>query len=98
MNPEDFLAQANEASNKDDVQSISSESNSNSGGASSKGKKILKMAEKIASSKYVQHATDLKVVKKAIANVANTPLVLSVELKSLIGTLALNIPNPPSDR
>ncbi|CAG7729362.1 unnamed protein product [Allacma fusca] len=93
-NPEDFIAKHPDSSSKDDVQNPSDSSS----GASSKGKKILKMAEKIASSKYVQHATEMKVVKKAIANVANTPLVLCVELKSLIGTLVLNITPPPTDR
>jgi hypothetical protein len=91
LNPEDFIAKHPDSSSKDD------EKNSNDS-SSSKGKKILKMAEKIASSKYVQHATEMKVVKKAIANVANTPLVLCVELKSLVGTLVLNITPPPTDR
>jgi hypothetical protein len=60
-----------------------------------RGARFLRLAEKIANSNFV---TDLKFVKKTIANVANTPLVLSVELKSCSGTLAINIPHPPTDR
>ncbi|XP_046408967.1 testis-expressed protein 2 isoform X2 [Ischnura elegans] len=61
-------------------------------------KKILQMVDKIASSKYFQQATEYKYIKRAMEGVSNTRLVLSVELKGAVGTLAVNIPPPPSDR
>lgn len=68
--------------------------------ASSKkaGKKILRMVDRIANSKYFQQATEMKYIKKAMEGVSNTRIMLSVELKGLVGTLAVNLPPPPSDR
>ena len=60
-----------------------------------RGGKFLRMMEKMANSTFV---SELKVVKKAIAGVANTPLILTVEVQSLSGTVALNIPPPPTNR
>lgn len=56
------------------------------------------MVDKIAASKYFQQATEMKYIKKAMEGVSNTRIMLSVELKGLVGTLAVNIPPPPSDR
>ncbi|XP_033109929.1 testis-expressed protein 2-like isoform X2 [Anneissia japonica] len=60
--------------------------------------KILRIVNKIASSKYFQNATQYKYVKKAFDEVSSTPILLRVEVKNLTGTLALNIPPPPTNR
>ncbi|XP_069685318.1 testis-expressed protein 2 isoform X2 [Periplaneta americana] len=64
----------------------------------SAGKKLIKVVNKIASSKYFQQATKYKYVQKAMEGVSNTRLMLTVEVNALVGTLAVNIPPPPSDR
>ncbi|KAM9345780.1 testis-expressed protein 2-like [Symphorus nematophorus] len=66
------------------------------GGSTSK--KILRFVDKIAKSKYFQKATENEYIKKKIAEVSNMPLMLSVEVLELSGTLAINIPPPPTDR
>ncbi|XP_013384366.1 testis-expressed protein 2 [Lingula anatina] len=63
-----------------------------------KGRKLLAFLDKITESKYFQQATEYKYIKKAMEGVSNTPLILTVELKSLVGTLSVNIPPPPTDR
>ena len=63
-----------------------------------KGKKLLRFVDKIAQSKYFQQVAEYKYIRKAMEEVSNTRLVLTVELKSLSGTLAINIPPPPTDR
>lgn len=68
---------------------------SQSGGA---GKKFMKVINKITASKYFQSATENKYIKKAMTEVSNTRLILTVEVQKLSGTLAINIPPPPSDR
>ncbi|XP_068999821.1 testis-expressed protein 2-like [Embiotoca jacksoni] len=67
-----------------------------SGGSTSR--KILRFVDKIAKSKYFQKATENEYIKKKIAEVSNMPLMLSVEVLELSGTLAINIPPPPTDR
>uniref|UniRef100_A0A3P9L7T0 Testis expressed 2, like n=1 Tax=Oryzias latipes TaxID=8090 RepID=A0A3P9L7T0_ORYLA len=62
------------------------------------GRKILKFVDKIAKSKYFQKATENEYIRKKIAEVSNMPLMLSVEVLELSGTLAVNIPPPPTDR
>ncbi|XP_071390922.1 testis-expressed protein 2-like [Centroberyx affinis] len=66
------------------------------GGSTSR--KILRFVDKIAKSKYFQKATENEYIKKKIAEVSNMPLMLSVEVLELSGTLAINIPPPPTDR
>lgn len=61
-------------------------------------KKLLKFVDKISKSRYFQQATDYRYIKKAMEEVSNTRLVLNVEMKSVTGTLAVNIPPPPTDR
>jgi hypothetical protein len=61
-------------------------------------KKILNVVNIIASSNYFQKATENKYIKKAMENVSNCQLALSVEVRKIAGTLALNIPPHPSDR
>uniref|UniRef100_A0A3B5PTM5 Testis-expressed protein 2-like n=1 Tax=Xiphophorus maculatus TaxID=8083 RepID=A0A3B5PTM5_XIPMA len=62
------------------------------------GRKILRFVDKIAKSKYFQKATENEYIKKKIAEVSNMPLMLSVEVLELSGTLTINIPPPPTDR
>lgn len=54
--------------------------------------------DKIAKSKYFQKATENEYIRKKIAEVSNMPLMLTVEVLELSGTLAINIPPPPTDR
>ncbi|XP_017774640.1 PREDICTED: testis-expressed sequence 2 protein isoform X2 [Nicrophorus vespilloides] len=68
------------------------------GGPSNKSKRIMKMVDRIAESKFFKAASENKFVKKAMEGVSKTDLRLKVELKSLSGCLAFNIPTPPSDR
>ncbi|CAN9510792.1 unnamed protein product [Ophioblennius macclurei] len=63
-----------------------------------KPSKILRLVDKIAKSRYFQKATETEFIKKKMEEVSNTPLLLSVELQRLQGTLAVNIPPPPTDR
>uniref|UniRef100_A0A672YNR4 SMP-LTD domain-containing protein n=1 Tax=Sphaeramia orbicularis TaxID=375764 RepID=A0A672YNR4_9TELE len=67
-----------------------------SGGSTSR--KILRFVDKIAKSKYFQKATENQYIRKKIAEVSNMPLMLSVEVQELSGTLTINIPPPPTDR
>ncbi|KAL6477016.1 hypothetical protein MHYP_G00155150 [Metynnis hypsauchen] len=67
-------------------------------GSGSTSRKILRFVDKIAKSKYFQKATENEYIKKKIAEVSNTPLLLTVEVLELSGTLAVNIPPPPTDR
>uniref|UniRef100_A0A1Y1M6M5 SMP-LTD domain-containing protein n=1 Tax=Photinus pyralis TaxID=7054 RepID=A0A1Y1M6M5_PHOPY len=69
-----------------------------SGGTSNSSKKLFKMVDKIAESKFFQAATENRYIKKAMEGVSNTDLSLKVELKGFVGTLVLNMPPPPSDR
>ncbi|XP_015242969.1 PREDICTED: testis-expressed sequence 2 protein-like [Cyprinodon variegatus] len=63
-----------------------------------KGRKILRFVDKITKSKYFQKATENEYIKKKIAEVSNMPLILSVEVLELSGSLTINIPPPPTDR
>ncbi|KAL3273248.1 hypothetical protein HHI36_014702 [Cryptolaemus montrouzieri] len=63
-----------------------------------KSKKLMKMVDKIAESKFFQAATENKYIKKAMEGVSNTHLRLKVEVRAIEGTLVVNIPPPPSDR
>ncbi|KAM3624437.1 uncharacterized protein V6R79_023384 [Siganus canaliculatus] len=60
--------------------------------------KIIRFVDKIAKSKYFQKATETEFIKKKMEEVSNTPLLLTVEVQELLGTLAVNIPPPPTDR
>ncbi|KAF3846419.1 hypothetical protein F7725_003497 [Dissostichus mawsoni] len=64
----------------------------------STSRKILRFVDKITKSKYFQKATENEYIRKKIAEVSNMPLMLSVEVLELSGTLAVNIPPPPTDR
>ncbi|XP_008115016.2 testis-expressed protein 2 [Anolis carolinensis] len=67
-------------------------------GGHSTSRKILRFVDMIAKSKYFQKATENEFIKKKIEEVSNTPLLLTVEVQELTGTLAVNIPPPPTDR
>ncbi|XP_055032276.2 testis-expressed protein 2 [Misgurnus anguillicaudatus] len=66
------------------------------GGSTSR--RILRFVDKIAKSKYFQKATENEYIKKKFEEMSNTPLLLTVEVQELSGTLAVNIPHPPTDR
>ncbi|XP_029584633.1 testis-expressed protein 2-like [Salmo trutta] len=68
------------------------------GSGGSTGRRFLRFVDKVASSKYFQKATENEYIKKKIAEVSNMPLMLTVEVLELSGTLAVNIPPPPTDR
>ncbi|XP_056608637.1 testis-expressed protein 2 isoform X1 [Triplophysa dalaica] len=60
--------------------------------------KLMRFVDKIAKSKYFQKATETEFIKKKMEEVSNTPLLLTVEVQECRGTLAVNIPPPPTDR
>ncbi|GBN69155.1 Testis-expressed protein 2, partial [Araneus ventricosus] len=64
----------------------------------STGKKLLRLVDRFAQSTYFQQAAKNKYIKKAMEDISNTPLVLTVEVQWLTGTLAINIPPMPTDR
>ncbi|OTF80833.1 hypothetical protein BLA29_011142, partial [Euroglyphus maynei] len=63
-----------------------------------KQKKLIRFFEKIASNQYFQKASQMNFVKKALEGVSNMSIMLTVQINSLNGTLAINIPEPPTDR
>ncbi|KAK7507902.1 hypothetical protein BaRGS_00000867 [Batillaria attramentaria] len=83
-----------ESSTDEEEEATSPEEREGGGGS----KKLLKYLDKLTQSKYFQQATEYKYIKRAMENVSNTPLQLAVQLKSLVGKLAVNVPPPPSDR
>nr|XP_061844034.1 testis-expressed protein 2-like isoform X1 [Nerophis lumbriciformis]XP_061844035.1 testis-expressed protein 2-like isoform X1 [Nerophis lumbriciformis] len=85
-----------------DEEDASEQSNETSGAeglvGGHKPSKIMRFVDKIAKSKYFQKATETEFIKKKMEVVSNTPLLLTVEVQELQGTLAVNIPPPPTDR
>uniref|UniRef100_A0A8C2FSK0 Testis expressed 2, like n=1 Tax=Cyprinus carpio TaxID=7962 RepID=A0A8C2FSK0_CYPCA len=79
-----------------DEEEVSSADTQGTGGSTSR--RILRFVDKIAKSKYFQKATENEYIKKKIEEMSNTPLLLAVEVQELSGTLAINIPPPPTDR
>ncbi|XP_035515225.1 testis-expressed protein 2 [Morone saxatilis] len=67
-------------------------------GGGKTGRKILRFVDKIAKSKYFQKAAENEFIKKKFEEMSNTPLLLTVEVQELSGTLVINIPPPPTDR
>lgn len=61
-------------------------------------KKLFRIFENVAQSKYFKSVAQSKYIQKAIAGVSRTKLKLSLEIKGCVGTVAVNIPPPPSDR
>ncbi|XP_062860033.1 testis-expressed protein 2 [Trichomycterus rosablanca] len=64
----------------------------------STGRRILRFVDKIAKSRCFQKAAENEYIKKKIEKMSNMPLLLTVEVKELSGTLSVNIPPPPTDR
>ncbi|XP_005101302.1 testis-expressed protein 2 [Aplysia californica] len=85
-----------ESSTDEEEETPATGEDGSSGGGTSK--KFLRYLNKITQSRYFQQATEYKVIKRAMENVSNTRLTLTVTVNSLVGKLALNIPPPPSDR
>ncbi|XP_071129956.1 testis-expressed protein 2-like isoform X2 [Mytilus edulis] len=84
-----------ESSTDEEEEVVASQGSEESGGGK---RRFMRYLKKITDSKYFQSATEMKYVKKAMEEVSNTPLVLTVELRFLSGVLAINIPPPPTDR
>lgn len=59
---------------------------------------LLRLADRITSSRHFQSAMKIERIKKVMENVSSKSLMLSVELSGLKGTMAVNIPPPPTDR
>lgn len=77
---------------------VEANTNTSSSATTNSSKKLFKMVDKIAESKFFQAAAENRYIKKAMEGVSNTDLSLKVELKGFVGTLVLNMPPPPSDR
>ena len=58
--------------------------------------KLKRFAGFVAHTRIGQSVMKSNVVKKLSEKVSNMPLVLSVELKALYGTMTVNFPPPPS--
>lgn len=67
-------------------------------GAEKTRQNIVRFVDKIASSRYFQHATENRYIKKKLQDISNCPLVLVVQIQSLNGVLTLNVPPPQTDR
>jgi hypothetical protein len=61
-------------------------------------RKLYGVLQRLAKSKWVKKAAETKIVKTAAEKFSNLPIILSVEVQSLKGTLTLNIPPPPTNR
>ena len=61
-------------------------------------RKLFSVIERLAKSKWVKKAAETGIVKRAAERFSNLPIILSVEVKEVQGTLALNIPPPPTNR
>lgn len=92
----------------DSVESSSEEEEEEDGGAAEAGpptggggptsRRLLKLVDTVAASRYFQHAAEWRLLQRALMGVSNTRIELSVEVRHLAGTLALNVPPPPTDR
>ncbi|EDO44932.1 predicted protein, partial [Nematostella vectensis] len=61
-------------------------------------RKVISVIERLAKSKWVKKAAETKIVKSAAEKFSNLPIILSVEVQTVKGTLAINIPPPPTNR
>ncbi|XP_059476550.1 testis-expressed protein 2 isoform X2 [Neocloeon triangulifer] len=93
------LEDSAESSSDEDTNEVSADDNSAPGaGSSGMGKMLFRMATKITTSKYFQQASEISYIRRAMEEMSNTRVMVHVELKALVGVLAINIPPPPSDR
>ncbi|OQV24960.1 putative Testis-expressed sequence 2 protein [Hypsibius exemplaris] len=60
--------------------------------------KLMRFVETIAESKAFQYVSEIGVIRRALQDVSDTELTVTVEIELIKGRLALNIPHPPSDR
>nr|XP_032817020.1 testis-expressed protein 2-like [Petromyzon marinus] len=59
---------------------------------------LLGLLGRLARSDCLRRAAENPLVRRTVAGVSNTPLALTVAVHRCWGTLALNVPPPPSDR
>ncbi|XP_061425704.1 LOW QUALITY PROTEIN: testis-expressed protein 2 [Lethenteron reissneri] len=59
---------------------------------------LLGLLGRLARSDCLRRAAENPLVRRTVAGVSNTPLALTVAVHHCWGTLALNVPPPPSDR
>ncbi|RXG72585.1 Testis-expressed sequence 2 protein [Armadillidium vulgare] len=62
------------------------------------GRKFLRIVDTVTASKYFQHVSEWRLLQRAMKGVSNTRIELTVEVRKIKGTLALNIPHIPADR
>uniref|UniRef100_A0A914XNG9 SMP-LTD domain-containing protein n=1 Tax=Plectus sambesii TaxID=2011161 RepID=A0A914XNG9_9BILA len=62
------------------------------------GKKIFTVIRSVAKSQFSHNVAELGPIKKFMKEISSTRLILNVQVTHLEGTLAINIPPPPSDR
>lgn len=67
-------------------------------GAEKTRQNLVRLVDKIASSRYFQSAAENRYIKKKLLDISNCPLVLVVKIVSLNGVLTFNIPPPQTDR
>uniref|UniRef100_S4R4S0 SMP-LTD domain-containing protein n=1 Tax=Petromyzon marinus TaxID=7757 RepID=S4R4S0_PETMA len=63
-----------------------------------KKSKLKGLLGRLARSDCLRRAAENPLVRRTVAGVSNTPLALTVAVHRCWGTLALNVPPPPSDR
>lgn len=68
------------------------------GGSGPTSRRLLRLVDTVAASRYFQHAAEWRLLQRALQGVSNTRIELSVEVRHLSGTLALNVPPQPTDR
>ncbi|XP_042219773.1 testis-expressed protein 2-like isoform X2 [Homarus americanus] len=68
------------------------------GGSGPTSRRLLRLVDTVAGSRYFQQAAEWRLLQRALQGVSNTRIELSVEVRRLAGTLALNVPPPPADR
>ncbi|XP_022667028.1 testis-expressed protein 2-like isoform X2 [Varroa destructor] len=61
-------------------------------------KRIVRMVDRIWQWPVFQQATDYAFIRRMMEDLSNTDLKLTIQLSSLAGRLAINIPPPPTDR
>lgn len=85
-----------ESSSEDDFEEEDAAERTPGSGPASK--RILRLVDSVAASKYFQQASEWRLLKKAMKGVSRTRIELGVEVRRLNGILTLNIPPSPSDR
>ncbi|GAV03601.1 hypothetical protein RvY_13997 [Ramazzottius varieornatus] len=60
--------------------------------------KLLRVVEGIAESKIFKYFSEIGFVRKALEDVTDIDLMLTVDVELIKGRIAVNLPHPPSDR